>query len=144
MFSCKISKVFSKDFLQHTYGRLLLEVVTEIILKNSCSKKFFSIFLVKMDTLLYMLFRAWVMSLEWRKYVLKILSKIILCNFTVKVTNLLYSFCFITRPFNQTNSNRKQTPLELSFLTGMSTVYLTSSSCKKENRILASQDNNVN
>ena len=35
----------------------------------------------------------------------------------VEVTNLVLSFASLTGLFNQTNSNKKQTPLELSFLT---------------------------
>ena len=64
---------------------------------------------------------------------LKILSKIILRNFTKKVTNLVLPFSFITNLFNQTNSNKKQKPLELS-LARMSAVISTSSCSKKEYR----------
>ena len=34
----KFSQVFRKVFLQNTYGRLLLEVVSEIIMQNRCSE----------------------------------------------------------------------------------------------------------
>ena len=68
---------------------------------------------------------------------LKILSKIILRNFTINVTILVFSFCFVTRLSNHTNSNKKQKPLEISFLAGMSAVNSTSSCSKNE---YASQD----
>ena len=38
----------------------------------------------------------------------KILSEVTLRNFTIKVTNLVTSFCFITRLFNLPNSNKKR------------------------------------
>ena len=67
---------------------------------------------------------------------LKMLCKIILHNFTKIVTNLVLNFCFIARIFNQTNSNKKQTPLQLGFLADMSAVNSTLSCSKKEYRIL--------
>ena len=39
---------------------------------------------------------------------LKILSEVRFRNFTIKVTNLVMSFCFITRLFNLPNSNKKR------------------------------------
>ena len=65
-------------------------------------------------------------------------------NFTINVTNLVLIFCFATRLFRQTNPNKKQTSLELRFLTDMSAVNPISSCSKKECncRILALQDKN--
>ena len=74
---------------------------------------------------------------------LKILSKIILRNFFVEVTNLVLSFCFVTKLFNHTISNKKQTPLELSFLADTSALNSTKSCRKKEYRIFVSQDDLV-
>ena len=65
----------------------------------------------------------------------KYLVKSILRNFTKKVTNLVLSFCFVSRLFNLTKSNKKQTPLDLSCLTDMSVVN-SSSYSKKELRTL--------
>ena len=72
---------------------------------------------------------------------LRIMSKLILHNFTTKFTNLVLSFCFVTINFNQTNLNKKQTTLGFSFFTGMSGDDSTLSCSKKEHKILASQYN---
>ena len=40
-FPVKLPNVFRKVFLQNTYGRLLLEVVSENILQNSCPEIIF-------------------------------------------------------------------------------------------------------
>ena len=39
----------------------------------------------------------------------------ILHNFTLRAPNIVADFCFVTRLFNEANSNKNQTPLELSF-----------------------------
>ena len=43
-------------------------------------------------------------------------------NFTKKFTNLVLSSYFITRLFNQANSNENKASLELSFLADMSAL----------------------
>ena len=60
------------------------------ILKN------FPIYLVKMNMMLYILFRGRVMSLEWIKHAPENTESNHIAQFSIKITILVFSFCFAT------------------------------------------------